>query len=84
MSLGPISEDLDPQQLEDEVNTRPVENLVEAVVCEHKPTKVLKMGENLSYELKEKLAHFLKANLDVFAWTHEDMVGIHPKSCTIS
>ena len=39
---------------------------------------MLKLGENLRCELKEELTRFLKANLDVFAWTHEDMVGIHP------
>ena len=39
---------------------------------------MLKLGENLSCKLKEELTHFLKANLDVFPWTHEDMVGIYP------
>ena len=39
---------------------------------------MLKLGENLSPELKNGLICVLKANLDVFAWTHEDMVGIHP------
>ena len=39
---------------------------------------MLKLGENLSCELKEELTCFLIVNLDVFAWTHEDMVGIHP------
>ena len=39
---------------------------------------MLKPEENLSHELKEELTRFLKVNLDVFAWTHEDMVGIHP------
>ena len=73
-----MSEDLDPRQLEDEVKTRPIEGLVEVVVSEHEPTKLLKLGKNLSCELKEELTHFLKANLDVFAWTQEDMVGIHP------
>ena len=38
---------------------------------------MLKLDENLSYMLKEELTHFLKANLNVFAWTHEDMVMIH-------
>ena len=37
---------------------------------------MLKLGENLSNELKEELTGFLKANLNVFVWTHEDMVGI--------
>ena len=72
-----MSEDLDPRQLEDEVNTRPIEGLVEVAVCKQEPTWVLKLGENLSCELKDEFAHFLKANLDVFAWTHKDMVGIH-------
>ena len=77
-SSGPMSEDLDPRQLEDKLKTRPVEGLVEVAVSEQEPTCVLKLGENLSHELKEELTHFLKANLDVFGWTHEDMVGIHP------
>ena len=54
-----------------------VDGLVEVTVCEHEPTRVLKLGENLSCELKEELTHFLKAKLNIFAWTHEDMVGIH-------
>ena len=56
----------------------PVEGLVKVTVYEYKPTRVLKLGENLGCELKEELTHFLKANLDVFTWTHEDMVRIHP------
>ena len=72
-----MSEDLDPRQLEDEVNTGPVEGLVEIAISEQEPTRMLKLGENLSCQLKEELTHFLMANLNVFAWTHEDMVGIH-------
>ena len=55
-----------------------MEDLVEVAVSKQEPTQVLKLGENLSCELKEELIHFLKANLNVFVWTHEDMVGIHP------
>ena len=67
MSSSPMSEDLDPRQLEDEVKTKPVEGLVEVVVCEQKLTRVLKLGENLSCKLKEEITHFLIAKLDVFA-----------------
>ena len=73
-----MSEDLDPRQLEDEMKIRPVEGLVKVSVCEKEPTRVLKLGENLSCELKKKFTRFLMANLDIFAWTHEDMVRIHP------
>ena len=72
-----MSEDLDPRQLEDELKTGPVEGLVEVFVSKQEPTRVLKLGESLSHELKKELTCFLKANLDVFAWTHEDMIGIH-------
>ena len=30
----------------------------------------------LSIEMKKKLVQFLKDNLDIFAWNHEDMPGI--------
>ena len=29
--------------------------------------------------MKMRLVQFLKENLDVFAWSHEDMPGISPK-----
>ena len=50
-SSGPMSEDLDPRKLKDESKTGLVEGLVEVVVSEQEPTRVLKLGENLSPEL---------------------------------
>ena len=44
-----MSKDLDPQQLKDRVNTEPVEGLLDVVVCEYEPTRVLKLGENLGW-----------------------------------
>ena len=43
------------------------------------PMKVLKLGKNLSEELREAISTFLKSNLDVFSWKHSDMEGINPK-----
>ena len=40
------------------------------------PSKVLKIGKNLSEEVREAISEFLKRNLDVFAWVHLDMEGI--------
>ena len=34
------------------------------------------IGTNLCLETKEGIVNFLKDNLDVFAWSHEDMPGI--------
>ena len=43
------------------------------------PSKVTKVGDELDLPLKEKIVEFLKKNLDIFAWTHEDMLGIDNK-----
>ena len=40
--------------------------------------RYLKLGKDLAPKVKNQLAKFLKANLDVFTWNHEDMVGIDP------
>ena len=31
---------------------------------------------NLNLQTKEEIISFLRSNLDVFAWSHEDMPGI--------
>ena len=54
----------------------PAEDTIPISVDKEDPTKVLHIGSQLEPELREKLIKFLKANLDVFAWSHDDMVGI--------
>ena len=39
-------------------------------------TKVTNVGTGFTPTLKSRIVEFLKQNLDVFAWTHEDMIGI--------
>lgn len=39
-------------------------------------TKTTKVGTNLDPLTKEKIISFLKSNLDVFTWSHEDIPGI--------
>ena len=41
--------------------------------------KVLKIGTTLPNFEKEKMISFLRANQDVFAWKHKDMLGIDKK-----
>ena len=45
-----------------------------------KATKTTRIGTALSPEKRTRLVQFLKENLDVFAWSHEDMLGISPKA----
>ena len=42
-------------------------------------TKTTRIRTTLSPEMRTRLIQFLKENLDVFAWSHEDMPGISPK-----
>ena len=39
----------------------------------------MKMGTTLSLKMRIRLIQFLKENLDVFTWSHEDMPGIAPE-----
>ena len=41
------------------------------------PTRTVLVGNLFLKHEKQELIEFLKQNLDVFAWTHEDMVGVY-------
>ncbi|XP_074365409.1 uncharacterized protein LOC141706557 [Apium graveolens] len=41
--------------------------------------EVLKVGSQLDDEMRGSLTRFLIVNLDVFAWSHSDMIGIDPE-----
>ena len=71
--------DLDPRIPEYVERAGAAEDTISILVDAHDSSKVLKIGSQLSPELRERLTIFLKANLDVFAWSHDDMVGIDPK-----
>ncbi|XP_075665312.1 uncharacterized protein LOC142634972 [Castanea sativa] len=53
-----------------------VEDLETVELVEGESAKVARIGTTLSLEMKNRLVQFLKENLDVFAWSHEDMPDI--------
>ena len=59
------------------------ENKMEALetisLTEGEITKTTRIGTTLSPEMRRRLIQFLKENLDIFAWSHEDMPGIFPE-----
>ena len=63
--------------IEEEENK--VETLETVALVEDKVTKTTRIGTTLSPEMRTRLIKFLKENLDVFAWRHEDMSGISLK-----
>ena len=77
-SEGPLDDTIDPRSSDEEATIRPIEDLVDLLVDEKVPTKVLKLRRNLSNELREAISTFFKENLDVFAWKHSNMEGIDP------
>ena len=55
------------------------DDLVPVVLDDAKPDQVVKVGAQLSSEVRTELAAFLREHKDVFAWTHADMPGIDPE-----
>ena len=53
-----------------------IEKLETIELAEGDPMKTTQVGTSLNPQTKEEIINFLKDNLDVFAWSHEDMLGI--------
>ena len=77
-SEGPLDNTIDLRSPDKEATTGSIEDLVDLLVDDTDLLKVLKLGKDLSDELREAISTFIKQNLDVFAWKHSDMEGIDP------
>ena len=53
-----------------------MEALETVELVDREPTKTTRVRMTLSTEMRKKLVQFLKENLNVFGWSHEDMPGI--------
>ena len=58
---------------------KPAKDLEDVELVEGDPSKVTKIGGELDPPVKKKIVEFLKKNLDIFTWTHKDMLGIDDK-----
>ena len=56
-----------------------VEALETMELVDGQAIKTMRIGMTLSLGMRAKLIQFLKENLEVFAWSHEDMPSIAPK-----
>ena len=63
---------------EQRTTAEPVEELKKITLDESRPEWTIRMGTLASLPIRRALAAFLRMNLDVFAWSHEDMPGIDP------
>ena len=57
----------------------PMEKLEEVTLDDDYPKKVISVGTHVADITRLELVLFLKSNIDVFAWSHEDMLGIDPR-----
>ena len=67
---------MDPHKVNCDRATSLVDKLKDILVSEVDEERRLKLGKNLTLEVKSQLTNFLNANLNAFAWNHGDMVGI--------
>ena len=55
-----------------------VEELEEVTLNDSRPERMTRVGTLASQTIRQALTTFLKENLDIFTWSHEDMPGIDP------
>ena len=60
----------------------PIEVLEDIPLEEGNPEKFTRIGTSLKKKTMQDLVQFLRKNIDVFAWSHEDMLGIDPSVIT--
>ena len=63
---------------EKRVVAEPIEALEDISLDENNPKRYIRVGAYLEKNIKKDLVRFLKKNIDVFAWSHENMSGIDP------
>ena len=74
---------MDVLDMRDELNTRlmPLEEM-EPIKLNDQPEHRAYIESKLADDVKDLLTHFLKKNVEVFAWKQEDMGGIDPTIIT--
>ena len=60
----------------------PTKALEDIPLDEDDSGKSTRIGVDLEGKIKKDLIRFLRENIDVFAWSHEDMPGIDPSVIT--
>jgi hypothetical protein len=77
-SLGPEAKHQTMKIDEGHRLVEPTEELEVIVLDDEKPHKTTSIGTKMDERLRKSMIKFLKDNLDVFAWTHDDMPVIDP------
>ena len=74
---------MDELDMQDKVSTRTTPSKeLEPVLLVDQQEHLVYIGSKLAKDIKSPLIHFLKKNMEVFAWKQEDMGGIDPAVIT--
>lgn len=71
--------DLDPRIPELKEKTGAFGDTISVLVDGAEAATKLKIGKQLDVDLCEALINFLKVNLDIYAWSHANMIGWTPR-----
>ena len=63
---------------ERKVVAQPTEVLEDIPLNKGNPESFTRIGTSMEEKTKQHLIQFLRKNIDVFTWSHEDMLGIDP------
>ena len=81
--MSAINEQVQTLNIEEKrVVAKPTEALADISLDESNTERCTRVGVDLEGKIKEDFVQFLKKNIDVFAWSHEDMPGIDPSVIT--
>ncbi|KAL0458739.1 UNVERIFIED_CONTAM: hypothetical protein Slati_0501100 [Sesamum latifolium] len=76
--LGQSEQQVKKRRLEEE-NLGAVEEIKNVQIVEGEPKKFTSIGTAMGQRIEEELAHFLRTNSNVFAWSVHDLTGIDPR-----
>ena len=74
---------MDELDIRDEVDIRPTPSEeLEPIRLDDQVEHLVYIGSRLAKDVRDLLVHFLKQNIEVFAWKQDDMRGIDPAVIT--
>ena len=83
LAMLSVDEHMQTMSIEERrVAAEPTEVLEDIPLEEGNPEKFTIIRTSMKEKTKQDLVQFLRKSIDVFAWSHEDMLGIDPSVIT--
>ena len=83
MAMLALDEQVQTMNIEEKrVMAETTEALEDIPLDKNNPERYTRVGTDMEKKTKQDLVQFLRKSIDVFAWSHEDMLGIDPSVIT--